>query len=203
MRSQANNTQEILPELSQVILNLTKYEIIILINNSSNNDLKSKIEYLVKNFERSNTPNSNFGIFDGSQRLYDPLNRKPHKKIADPRIVQSSLGNPLLTAFPTSPDPSSLDLFWSVVPKLSPPRPLSVNMLRPDTAQSTYTIPPERKDVVKDIDAHVSAKMREVKQILEESSTSPKKKKVEISDTEKERIRSMIRTRLNEKKTKN
>lgn len=141
-----------------------------------------------------------------------------HKPIADPRMIQSALGNPIAIAYPTSPDiGASVHLRPQNIPSLkkSPPRPLSTEFFRRvESSQSNYSVPPERKDVVKELDAQISAQINELNEIFGESSLnkrlstnekrdesdSPKKAGGGIADSDKERIRALVKQRIKEKK---
>ena len=189
-----------------------------MLNPRSNEDLKSRIEQLVKTFERQHTPvpatplmmtidESLHGTQRPASRANDTYGRKARKPIADPRMIQSALGNPIAIGLSTSPDLStSINSRPRIVPSLksTPPRPASTEYRRAETSQSNYSVPAERLDIVKVLDAQVSAKMNELNEIME--STSPpkktlKKKPSNLSENERERIRALIKERIKEKKT--
>ena len=117
-------------------------------------------------------------------------------------MIQSAFGNPIAITFSGSPD---MHIYSNSIPrqipslKSTPVRPASADLRRPETSQSNYSVPAERVDIVKVLDAQVSSKMKEIEEMLEEKS-SPKKAISNISDTEKERIRSLVKQRIMEKK---
>jgi hypothetical protein len=86
--------------------------------------------------------------------------------------------------------------------------------IRSETNHSNYSVPADRKDVVKELDAQISAQILELNQIFGESSPlskkanrtgpleeSPKKKAGALNDNEKERIRELVKQRIKDKKT--
>lgn len=151
--------------------------------------------------------------------MNDRFIRRMHKPIADPRIIQSALGNPIAVAYPTSPDlGTSVHQRPQIIPSLknSPPRPLSTEFFRRvESSQSNYSVPAERKDVVKELDAQISAQINELNEIFGESSfknplitdekrgesDSPTKIAGSLTESEKERIRSIVKQRIREKKS--
>ena len=86
--------------------------------------------------------------------------------------------------------------------------------MRSETSHSNYAVPTDRKDVVKELDAQISAQILELNQIFDESAPRTKKpnptgqveesfKKTagNLNDTDKERIRELVKKRIKEKKT--
>ena len=112
----------------------------------------------MKAFEEKNIHANHAGISNGqtrpSSRMNDAYIRKTHRPIADPRLIQSALGNPIAIAYPNSPELGpSIYSRPQIIPTLkhTPPRPLSTDFYkRPDTSNSIHSISAERKDIKKE-----------------------------------------------------
>jgi len=90
-----------------------------------------------------------------TSRLKDSYVRKTHRPIADPRLIQSALGNPIAIGYPTSPElgtTPSAHLRPQIIPSLknTPPRPFSTDLRRPDTSNSNYSSSMEQRHVTKE-----------------------------------------------------